>query len=162
MGGLGEKKNSLKSYSSSMSTHLQTPPITCGIMSWDDSIFQAGNTDQIPSKVHIEQGRPSPKQVIQTYFPNPRQEAPCQLPIPPLCLNTQHPPVLPPAPEHVQPAPRVGRKSVMPPANGPWQLVGKCLMPPHVILPPRVLRQIPHWNMQRPSFLPTPSHGPPL
>lgn len=72
-----------------MSTHLQTPPITCGIMSWDDSISQAGNTNQIPSRVHIEQGRPSPKQVIQTYFPNPRQEAPCQLPN--TTLVPQHP-----------------------------------------------------------------------
>lgn len=72
--------------------------------------------------------------------PTPDRRLPASSPIPPLCLNTQHPPVLPPAPEHAQPAPRVGRKSVMPPANGPWQLVGKCLMPPYLILSPRVLR----------------------
>ena len=33
-----KKKNSLKSCSSSTSTHPQTPPVTCGIMSWGDSI----------------------------------------------------------------------------------------------------------------------------
>ena len=114
-----------------MSTHLQTPPVTCGIVSWGDSISQVGNMHQIPSRVHIEQGRPSSQPtVIQTHFPTPDRRLPASSPVPPLCINTQHPPVLPPAPEYAQPAPRVGRRSVMPSANGPWQLVGKCLMPP--------------------------------
>ena len=98
---------------------------------------------------------PAPNQQSSRHTsPTPDRRLPASSPVPPLCLHTQHLPVLSPAPEHAQPAHRVGRKSVMPSANGPWQLVGKCLMPPHLILSPKVLSEVPHWNMQRPSFIP--------
>ena len=81
----------------------------------------------MPSRFHIAQGRLSPtprQQSSRHYFPNPIQEAHCQLPTPPLCPGTHHPPVLPLAPARAQPAPRAGKKSATPSADSPWQLVG--------------------------------------
>lgn len=118
-----------------MSTHLQTPPVTCGIVSWGDSISQVGETRPNTVKSPHRAGQTQlPTNSHPDTLPNPRQEAPASSPVPPLCLNTQHPPVLPPAPEYAQPAPSVEEVSD---ALSQWPVAagGKCLMPPPHFVP---------------------------